>query len=183
MWAGEQNGLKTKQLFLRRRTGAIKESKWNFVMSKHQAQRKKNVKVSLKKWLLEKKRKKKWTKSKEKQTWSYTGSRKATKNILMKGKTRTNNSLMLFAMKSWESGLSKLEILSDLGRKIIKMMNRKHQDWKSYWKTKFTATKPSRTVTLGEAENSYKNISIRPDYNKDEQEKIRALETEGKKKT
>ena len=34
---------------------------------------------------------------------------------------------------------------------------------------------------LGEAENLFK-ISISPDYNKDEQEKIRALATEAKKK-
>ena len=36
---------------------------------------------------------------------------------------------------------------------------------------------------LGEAEDLFKNISVSPDYNKDEREKIRALATEAKKKS
>ena len=36
---------------------------------------------------------------------------------------------------------------------------------------------------LGFAEDLFKNISVSPDYNKDEREKVRALATEAKKKS
>ena len=41
---------------------------------------------------------------------------------------------------------------------------------------------PPNYDKLGEAEDLFKNISISPDYNKDEREKIRALAAEAKKK-